>query len=146
VPSITAAPMLVFRSKVAGRVALQRHPLSNATNFTRRHNSTNPTTKKNAVNDTIKGASIPVQNPVAPLPVWQRLGVLSKGIQAYGRSQSKRPYATQFVASLVIYLLGDLSAQNIGGDAYDPHRTLRALVISACSSIQTYKWLLWLDF
>lgn len=144
--SITTALMLVFRSKVAGRAALRRHPFSNATNFTRRHNSTNPTTKTNAVDAAVNDASIPVQNTLAPLPVWQRLGVLSKGIQAYGRSQTKRPYATQFVASLVIYLLGDLSAQNIGGDEYDPYRTLRALVISACSSIQTYKWLVWLDF
>jgi hypothetical protein len=41
---------------------------------------------------------------------------------------------------LVIYFLGDLSAQRINGDEYDSKRTLRALVISAGSSIASYKW------
>jgi hypothetical protein len=44
----------------------------------------------------------------------------------------------------VIYFLGDLSAQNINGDEYDPKRTLRALVISMGSSIPSYRWFMFL--
>jgi protein Mpv17 len=89
---------------------------------------------------TTTGTSIPVPNTVAPLSIWYRLGPLSRGFQAYGRSQRKRPYTTQFVSSLVIYFLGDLSAQKMNGDRYDPVRSVRALVISAGSSIWSYKW------
>lgn len=83
--------------------------------------------------------SIPVPATVANIPIWQRLGPLSRGFQAYGKSQRKRPYATQFVSSLVIYFAGDLCAQRINGDEYNPKSTLRALIISACSSIPAYK-------
>ncbi|KAH8804696.1 hypothetical protein F5884DRAFT_422022 [Xylogone sp. PMI_703] len=88
---------------------------------------------------------VPVHNVVSAVPLWQRLGPLSRGIQAYGRSQRNRPYVTQFCSSLVIYFLGDLSAQSISGGDYDPMRTLRALVISAGSSIPSYKWFIFLN-
>jgi hypothetical protein len=100
----------------------------------------NPATRPKAEDDPANGTAIPIPATVANVPLWQRLGPLSRGFQAYGRSQRKRPYATQFCSSLVIYFLGDLSAQNINGDEYDPKRTLRALVISAGSSIPSYKW------
>jgi protein Mpv17 len=127
--------MAVFAVRMAGRAVLRR---SHPTNITQRYN-TNATMVKPA-DDPANGTSIPVPNTVANLPIWQRLGPLSKGLQAYSRSQRKRPYTTQFCSSLVIYFLGDLSAQNISGDEYDPKRTMRALVISAFSSIPTYKW------
>ncbi|TAQ85295.1 hypothetical protein B7494_g6393 [Chlorociboria aeruginascens] len=91
-----------------------------------------------------EGTSIPVPNTIAHLPLWQRLGPLTRTFEAYGRSQRKRPYTTQFVSSLVIYFLGDLSAQNINGDEYDWKRTARALVISSGSSILSYKWFMFL--
>jgi protein Mpv17 len=127
--------MAVFAVRMAGRAVLRR---SHPTNITQRYN-TNATRLKPA-DDPANGTSIPVPNIVANLPIWQRLGPLSKGFQAYSRSQRKRPYTTQFCSSLVIYFLGDLSAQHISGDEYDPKRTMRALVISAFSSIPTYKW------
>ncbi|EPE31012.1 hypothetical protein GLAREA_03979 [Glarea lozoyensis ATCC 20868] len=89
--------------------------------------------------------SIPVPNTVPTIPIWQRLGPLSRGFQAYGRSQRKWPYRTQFISSLVIYFLGDLSAQKMNGDEYDGKRTLRAFVISAGSSIPSYKWFMFLN-
>ena len=128
--------MAVFAIRMAGRAVLRR---SHPTNITKRHN-TNATRPTKPVDDPANGTSIPVPNIVANLPIWQRLGPLSKGFQAYSRSQRKRPYTTQFCSSLVIYFLGDLSAQNISGDEYDPKRTMRALVISAFSSIPSYKW------
>lgn len=134
--------MLVFKTKAAaGRGVLRRHhPLSNGhTNITRRYNSTKNTGPPKHV-DVTSNTTIPTQNAVPLVPLWQRFGMLSRGIAAYGRSQQKRPYRTQFITSLVIYVLGDLSAQNISGDDYDPARTMRAVVISAFSSIPSYKW------
>lgn len=77
---------------------------------------------------------------VSPLPLWQRLGPLSKGFNTYIRTQKKRPYATQVGSSLVIYLCGDLSAQTIGGEEYNAWRTLRNMTIGCISSIPAYRW------
>lgn len=133
--------MAVFAIKAAavGRAALRRSHIPNKTSniTTKRHNNSRTRPEDDP---STAGTSIPVPNTVATLPIWQRLGPLSRGFQAYGRSQRKRPYTTQFCSSLVIYFLGDLSAQNINGDEYDPKRTLRALIISAGSSIPSYKW------
>jgi hypothetical protein len=131
-PAITTFMMAVFAIKTAGRTVLRRSHF----NIPKRHSSNTSRAKDDPTN----GTSIPVPNTVANLPLWQRLGPLSRGFQAYGRSQRKRPYTTQFCSSLVIYFLGDLSAQHINGDEYDPKRTLRALVISAGSSIPSYNW------
>jgi hypothetical protein len=127
--------MAVLAIKTACRAVLRR---SNLTNITKRHNTNAARPKPE--DGPANGTSIPVPNTVANLPIWQQLGLLSRGFRAYGRSQRKRPYTTQFCSSLVIYFLGDLSAQNINGDEYEIKRTLRALVISAGSSIPSYKW------
>lgn len=133
--------MYLLTLKTASRAVPRRPPLPSRkplqNPITKRYQSTNTSAIKE---DPANGTSIPVPGTVATLPLWQRLGVLSKGFQAYGRSQRKRPYTTQFVSSLVIYFLGDLSAQKMNGDDYDPQRTARALVISAGSSIPSYKW------
>lgn len=133
--------MFVFKAKVAaGRAVLRRSPFQHAqTNLAKRHTSTNTAAKPKVV-DVTSNTTLPTQAAAQPVPLWQRFGVLSKGIALYGRSQQKNPYRTQFVTSLVIYFLGDLSAQNISGEKYDPVRTGRALVISAFSSIPSYKW------
>ena len=131
--------MAVSAIKAASRTVLRRSHFPNRqSTLMKQHHSTTPRAKTQ--DDSSSGTSIPVPNTVATIPLWQRLGPLSRGFQAYGRSQRKRPYATQFCSSLVIYILGDLSAQNINGDEYDPARTLRALIISAGSSIPSYKW------
>lgn len=137
--AITIIAMAVIAMKSAGRAVIRRTHFSNLQpNICKRHSTNNARPKDDpSMNN---GTAIPVPNTVANLPLWQRLGPLSRGFQAYGRSQRKRPYATQFVSSMVIYFLGDLSAQNINGDDYDPKRTLRALIISAGSSIPSYKW------
>ncbi|KAL3427507.1 Mpv17/PMP22 family protein [Phlyctema vagabunda] len=128
--------------KNSTRIWLRRAYPRTPAQTTKRHSSNSPTPKNDPT--TTAGTSIPVPNTVATLPLWQRLGPLTRGLQAYGRSQRKRPYATQFCSSLVIYFLGDLSAQSISGEDYDPKRTLRALVIGAGSSIPSYKWFMFL--
>lgn len=87
-----------------------------------------------------QGEAIPVPNTIATIPLWQRLGPLTKAADAYGRSQRKRPYRTQFVTTLVIYLCADISAQHMGGEEYKPERTGRSLIIGALSAIPSYKW------
>ena len=78
--------------------------------------------------------------PPFPLPLWQRLGPVSDAFNAYGRTQKKRPWATQLASSLVIYLCGDLTAQKTGGEDYSPWRTVRHLTVGAISSIPAYSW------
>lgn len=48
-----------------------------------------------------------------PAWLWMPLKPLKYPLNAYNRAQSKRPYLTQFVSSLIIYFLGDLSSQLI---------------------------------
>ncbi|KAH7312995.1 hypothetical protein BKA65DRAFT_484185 [Rhexocercosporidium sp. MPI-PUGE-AT-0058] len=139
--------MAVLVMRTAGRTLLRRPYLPKKQQpLSKRHNTTSSTPTTHAKpDDPAKSVSIPVPNTVGAIPIWQRLGPISRGFQAYGRSQRKRPLATQFVSSLVIFFLGDISAQNISGEEYDYKRTLRALAISAGSSIPNYKWFMFLN-
>jgi hypothetical protein len=69
--------------------------------------------------------------------------------RAYSNMQSRSPYLTQFETSLVIYFLGDVSAQTVQTNLftegrYEPIRGVRAMIIGGISSIPSYKWFLWL--
>ncbi|KFX96993.1 hypothetical protein V490_03040, partial [Pseudogymnoascus sp. VKM F-3557] len=59
-------------------------------------------------------------------------------------AQRARPWTTQFVSTLIVYLLGDLSAQRIRGGEYEPERAGRALVIGAGAAIPSYTWFVYL--
>ena len=96
--------------------------------------------EKPTVEPTKKGKAVAKADRAKILPPWQRLGPLSKGFNAYDGAQKKRPYVTQVVSSLVIYLCGDLSAQRLGGEEYNPWRTLRNMTIGCISSIPSYRW------
>lgn len=130
--------MAVFALKTASRLTARKAHFLTPKSTLRHHASTPPPAPKPTADPAT--SSIPFPQTVAPLPLWQRLGPLSRGFQAYGRSQRKRPYATQFVSSLVIYVVGDSMAQRVGGEEYDGWRTGRALVISMGSSIPSFKW------
>ena len=106
---------------------------------TRRLASNDTTTKAKGVADSGEKI-IPTPNGEAILPLWRRLGPVTEAFQTYGRSQSQRPYATQVATSIVIYCCGDLSAQRIGGEAYDPKRTARNILTGAICSIPAYNW------
>ncbi|CAD6447043.1 a4e35b30-7db6-4989-b5d7-5732061b22e2 [Sclerotinia trifoliorum] len=144
--------MALFALQTTSRGVLRRSHFPahrKQTNFTtKRHTSNNSTHSPRSSplpDNSANGIAIPIPATIATLPLWQRLGPLTRSFQAYGRSQRKRPYTTQFCSSLVIYFLGDLSAQSICGDDYDWKRTLRALVISMGSSIPSYKWFMFLS-
>jgi hypothetical protein len=133
--------MSLLAIKAAGRIGFRRSPLqTRPANKMRGHQTkSQPTRKEN--DNPADGTSVPVPNTVANLPIWHRLGPLSIAFRTYGRSQRKHPLKTQFFSALVIFSLGDLSAQSINGDEYNPTRTLRALVIGAGAAIPSYKWL-----
>ena len=77
-----------------------------------------------------------------PTSLWyQRLGPVTHFFRWFHRTQEKRPYTVQISTSLTVYLFGDLLAQDIGGEYYDPKRTLRMLAIGAIASVPGYKWL-----
>ncbi len=83
---------------------------------------------------------VPVPNTVATLPLWQRLGPLTRAAEAYARAQRRRPYVTQLCSTLVIYLCADISAQHISQKDYDAKRTGRSLAIGAIFAIPGYNW------
>ncbi|KAI1189968.1 hypothetical protein F5B17DRAFT_139343 [Nemania serpens] len=100
---------------------------------------------------------IPVANVVSPLPLWQRLGPLTRAGQAYARAQRTRPWATQVASALVIYLCADFGAQRIGsggtqnrpaadddddaaGRRHDWARTARSLAIGGTGAIPSFIW------
>ncbi|OCL04792.1 hypothetical protein AOQ84DRAFT_300154 [Glonium stellatum] len=132
-----------------------------------------PKRPKSTSTTTTTTTPIPPPTPTPktiPGPSWLWLEPFSTPFRAYGRAQQRRPYVTQFFSTLIIYLLGDLSAQRIspsyistttnivsehnntmessieyeGKQHYDPSRTMRALLIGGISSIPSYRWFIWL--
>jgi hypothetical protein len=90
---------------------------------------------------TLESAKAKAEPVDIPIPLWyHRLGPVSTFFNWFHRSQTKRPYTVQVCTTLITYLCGDLLAQDIGGEAYDPQRTLRMLTIGAIASIPGYKW------
>ncbi|GFF39212.1 protein SYM1 [Aspergillus udagawae] len=101
-------------------------------------------------------------------------GPIGRLAESYTRVQQRRPYATQVVSSIVIYLCGDLSAQLLfpsdspaqtpraaseenpadsaedgevkaaSSGGYDPLRTMRHLTVGVGSAIPTYNWFMFL--
>ena len=135
--------MSVFVCK-AGRFALrraaQRQQQSVSSVTKRQKSSAVEKATSEAAEDPASCRTIPTPNTISQQPLWQRFGPLSKVFNAYGRAQKQRPYATQFCTSVVIYFCGDLSAQKIGGEDYNPWRTVRSVVIGGICSIPSYNW------
>jgi hypothetical protein len=76
-----------------------------------------------------------------PSPLWyHRLGPLKDFFSGFSRAQRRRPLTMSVATSLITYLLGDLIAQEIGGEEYDAGRTVRMLVVGGLASIPGYKW------
>ncbi len=136
--------MTVFRALLRRQAQAPRWPRSrrHGQSQTRWQSSSEPTTKTRPTSRHPRAEDpVPVPNTVATLPLWQRLGPLTRLAEAYARAQRRRPYVTQLCSSLAIYFCADLSAQRMGGKGYyDPSRTARSLLIGAISSIPSYKW------
>jgi protein Mpv17 len=96
--------------------------------------------KSSTILSQVSGKSLSIVRETSPQPFWERLGPLSEAFGAYARTQKRRPWATQIGTSLVVYLCGDLVAQKIDGEIYNPMRTLRHLTIGGICSIPAYSW------
>ncbi|MCJ1466969.1 hypothetical protein MMC07_005591 [Pseudocyphellaria aurata] len=79
-----------------------------------------------------------------PWVLWRRLLPPYRLVNAYGKAQEKRPYATQASTVVLIWCCGDLLAQNLGDEDYSPWRTLRHMTIGAIISIPSYVWFMYL--
>lgn len=84
-----------------------------------------------------------------PGPAWAWIEPLGAPFRGYGKMQKRSPLLTQLESSLIIFYLGDLSAQTMQTSgfetaSYEPARGLRAMAIAMISSIPAYKWFLFL--
>ncbi|KAF2755804.1 hypothetical protein EJ05DRAFT_442088 [Pseudovirgaria hyperparasitica] len=88
-----------------------------------------------------------------PGPAWLWLEPVVQPFRAYGAAQRRRPHLVQWLSTITIYFLGDLSAQRALQESvdeveqepwYDTGRALRSLTIGAISSIPSYRWFIWL--
>jgi protein Mpv17 len=131
-----------FRRQRQHTDARKRNDLSQKTT----NSSSNPATCNS--NGTGIGSTAESASKTIPGPAYFWLDSLSTPLQAYARAHAKRPYLTQFLSTLIIYLLGDLSAQKLvpasPDEPYSPMRTFRALIIGGLASIPGYRWFLWL--
>lgn len=93
-----------------------------------------------------------------PGPIW----LWTQPLNSYSRMHKARPYTVQVVSATIIYFIGDLVAQRIAPTppadtsaavssseeapraAYDPARTVRALLIGSLAAIPGYHWFLFL--
>ncbi|KFZ15678.1 hypothetical protein V502_05459 [Pseudogymnoascus sp. VKM F-4520 (FW-2644)] len=119
---------------------LRQHPAPKRTTTTNTPKTPPPRTT------TIPSPSeaIPIAGSIPPLPLWQRLGPLTTALSLFSRAQRARPWTTQFVSTVIVYFLGDLSAQRIRGGDYEAERTGRALIIGAGAAIPCYTWFVYL--
>lgn len=130
----TPARLIIKRS-------LQRqHNISSSARRQQSNAPKRPTNKSSSPLTKASGKSLSTAKELSPRPFWERLGPLSEAFGAYSRTQKRKPYATQIGTSLVVYLCGDLIAQNIDGESYNPLRTLRHLTIGGICSIPAYSW------
>jgi len=110
-----------------------------------RLSNSGPTSPRLTGENTAQPKSAPTPPIDIPSVLWyQRLGPVTDFFAWFHRTQEKRPYTVQLSTSLIVYLCGDLVAQDVGGEKYDPIRTLRMLTIGAIASAPGYRWFLFL--
>jgi len=130
--------LLAYSARLVIKRSLQRqHSLPSAR---RQKSSLSEGSSEKSSPTKVSGKSLSTVRELSPQPFWERLGPLSEAFGAYARNQKRRPWATQIGTSLVVYLCGDLVAQKIDGETYNPLRTLRHLTIGGICSIPAYSW------
>lgn len=133
------------RNPLLFRVPRKQPQLHGRRNVSNKEQSTSPSQRPphtpNEITIAPKG-EVPKTEPVdIPGVAWyRRLGPVSDFFSWFHRTQAKRPLTVQLCTSLTTYLVGDLMAQEIGGEQYDYKRTIRMLLIGSISSIPGYKW------
>ncbi|KAK5137961.1 hypothetical protein LTR08_005758 [Meristemomyces frigidus] len=135
----------------AGRFTLRRLHQTVHRNISRQHQARYESSKQSpnpARNGKTSANEAPKQRTI-PGPAWAWIEPLAIPLKAYGNMQKRSPILTQLESTLVVYWLGDLSAQLVQSGAfkdapYEPARGLRALFIGLTISIPSYKWFLFL--
>ncbi|KAJ6441060.1 Mpv17/PMP22 family protein [Purpureocillium lavendulum] len=102
--------------------------------------STSTSTSIAATATSTTAAAAAATKTASAVPLWRRLGIITRAVDGYANSQRKRPYTTQLIGAFVIYLLADLSAQRIGGREHDPVRTGRTVLIGLVAAIPHFKF------
>ncbi|KAK5124374.1 hypothetical protein LTR85_001591 [Meristemomyces frigidus] len=132
----------------AGRSTVRRLQQTVQRNISRQHQARYESSKPPPNSATPASRWAALQRTI-PGPAWAWIEPLAAPMRAYGNMQKRRPLLVQLESTLVIYFLGDLSAQTMQTGAfaegpYEPSRGLRALVIAATISIPSYKYFLFL--
>ncbi|KAK4548863.1 hypothetical protein LTR36_008636 [Oleoguttula mirabilis] len=127
----------------AGRSTVRRLQQTVQRNISRQHQARHESSKQPPNASTSASQQAPPQRTI-PGPAWAWIEPLVAPMRGYGNMQKRRPLLTQLESTLVIYFLGDLSAQTMQSAAfadapYEPARGLRALAIAATISIPSYK-------
>lgn len=144
-------PLPVAERAAAGlsrRAILRRCPTSHPDRLQRRQYST---PKQDATPNPQPLSPPPTSANSIPGPIW----LWTEPLNSYSRAHSRRPYTVQLISSLIIYLIGDITAQSIAptprdestsgsGSSHDPARTMRALIIGGTAAIPGYHWFLYL--
>ncbi|CZT14038.1 related to glomerulosclerosis protein Mpv17 [Ramularia collo-cygni] len=133
----------------AGRTLRRLHQTVQR-NISRRHESTSSSSKSSGKQQQQQSKPSGSSEPKpfsGTYSAW--MDPIKIPFRAYSNMQSRSPYLTQFETSLVIYFLGDLSAQTVqtslfSTGQYEPIRGIRAMIIGGISSIPSYTWFLWL--
>lgn len=135
----------------AGRSTLRQLHQSVQRNILRRHQARYESSKPNTQKGSRNASSLATRAGRFLLPASAQAWVepFMRPFQGYAAMQRRSPLLTQFESSLIIYFLGDLSAQSVSSGAfetaaYEPSRGLRALIIGGISSIPSYKWFMFL--
>lgn len=141
-----------LRPRTQGLRVRHRHQVQrNSSNSSETNPPKDPTTPSPARSNDLPPHSLnelpvgetakPIDPLDIPLQLWyHRLGPVSNFFRWFHRMQAKRPYAVQLGTTLTTYLCGDILAQDIGGELYNPWRTARMLTIGATAAIPGYNW------
>ena len=148
IPIPTVGRLFLARRAIQQRLQIPH----SARSVGRKRYSTSPGTEENSR----QTAAIPPPTTAKtiPGPIW----LWAEPLNSYSRLHSRRPHTVQLVSALIIYLIGDLTAQNIAPtpaseptssspdrvSTYDPYRTVRALIIGGVAAIPGYHWFLFL--
>lgn len=141
-PGIRDLPSSIARSRLCGptrraKSSTQASPQDSHSSASKGSSEVHKSSAKATNLENVEATPIDI-----PTALWyQRLRPVTSFFRWFHRTQEKRPYTVQVSTSLTVYLIGDLLAQDIGGENYDPKRTLRMLAIGAIASVPGYKWL-----
>ncbi|KAI0123587.1 hypothetical protein BJ170DRAFT_639718 [Xylariales sp. AK1849] len=120
--------------------ARRRTPLQLRLSHSSRRFQSTESSSSSSLKATKNEASVAAPVTAASTRSQRALAPFTRAAQGYNRAHKKRPYITQVVSSMVIFLGADIAAQTIDGKGRDPWRTLRTVFTGALFAPFAYKW------